>query len=93
MPMLQITDSPLIRDAEQRAGEATHKAGVEAAAQRFDRVSSELAGDDATLKRVLLARLHDAWREGYKLAHDEEHARFEARFDLPAPQQVLRQRG
>lgn len=55
-------------------------AGRAVAAAQFERTATELAGDDATLQRVLLARLHDAYRLGQCHEHDAVHAEFRARY-------------
>lgn len=86
MPNIQVVSFQQMHEVEDRAGRAVYDEGLRAATADFKRVAAELAGPDETLERVLLARLVEAHQRGYSLAHYEEHARFNARHNLPAEQ-------
>ncbi len=49
------------------------KASEDRAQRDFERIARELAGDDHTLRRVLEARLKDAYRRGEIDERDADH--------------------
>jgi hypothetical protein len=58
---------------------AQHWRDTAAAAQReFEQTATELAGDDHTLRRVLLARLHRAYQQGKRDEAEVELVRLRA---------------
>ncbi len=69
-------------EAADDAAFAHERARMDAARAQFERTAAELAGPDETLRRVLSARLWDAFVDGMRLSREEDHIRFEVRFRL-----------
>lgn len=61
-------------------GNAYAKDAQAAAFSDFDRTAAELAGPDETLRRILSARLRDAYMRGYRIPADREHFEWEWEF-------------